>query len=560
MDHGRMRPVDAAAPLLMLLTGCYDDSAYKDLLALDASRASDASTSDSEVTGPGGVTITGGTEGTSGSATAAGTSGGDTNDTDAGGEAEGDVDPQLHLQVDPPLLHVAGPLTFAVDHSADVERLALFEGDDDEPTLEWLAGEEPPTLLVTRGAFSEVRTFVVRGYDADDHFGTSNPATVQLLLPPPGTLLWEKTFDIGADGAGRAATSGAIFDEPSIIVGFDENKGARVGRYTPEGAPQVIAAPTAAPTSTLNGVALDSAGKILAVGGDTIDGVKRPWLVRVDPHTAAAVPIFTGKAGEVATGCAFDPKSGRIYVSGYSPDQVLAKPDARIWAFSQAGALLWTRTWERPVELPAEVGKPVDLGFAVAVLANGDPVLVGESQYQPPDVNAPLEVWAFAHRYDPNGALDGTKSWTSDNALDTAGARAVTPDRDNGLLVAGWSSVAIEAPRQATVFAFGALLKEADLYTAEAVGRRVAEGVARLPTGELVVAMDVDDKDQAAYYAEIRGVDGDFGPPAWSHVFDGEAAIGRVGELSLTVNGHILVVGTRMNAGTNTMFLAALHP
>jgi hypothetical protein len=72
--------------------------------------------------------------------------------------------------------------------------------------------------------------------------------------------------------------------------------------------------------------------------------------------------------------------------------------------------------------------------------------------------------------------------------------------------------------------------------------------------------MDVDDKDQAAYYAEIRGVDGDFGPPAWSHVFDGEGAIGRVGELTVTMNGHILVVGTRMNAGTNTMFLAALHP
>ena len=545
-----------ATSLALLATSCYDDSVYDDLVALTASRdTSSTGALDPSASSSGGETSPGDSSGAS-STSATGPSSG----TDGGGEGEGTIEPRVFLEVSPTALEVAGPLVFAVEHSSEVERLALFEGESDEPTLEWLAGDPPPPLLVTRGEFTEVRTFTVRGYDADDNFGVSNPAAVQLLLPAPGTLLWEKTFEVGSQGWGRAVASRLINDEPKIILGFEHETDARVGRYTPEGDPELIAPASSAPTSTVAGIALSSEGDILAVGNETVDDESRPWLAQIDPHTAAVNHLFKGKAGEVATGLALDLETGRIYISGHSPDKELARPDARVWALSASGELLWTRLWERPIAQKF-LGQPLDVALGVAVLENGDPVLVGESSWQPPgDPPPPVATWAFANRYNPNGTLDDTKSWTSENALYEAGARAVVPDRDNGLLVAGWSRVVEGAPRQATVFGFGEFLVAAELYTAKATHRHTAQGVARLPTGDLVLAMDVDNTDDGVYTAEFRGVEGLFDPPPWSHAFGGDGQIGRVGQMSLTSDAHVLVVGTRATAGVNTMFLAALHP
>ncbi len=189
------------------------------------------------------------------------------------------------------------------------------------------------------------------------------------------------------------------------------------------------------------------------------------------------------------------------------------------------------------------------------MLDNGDPCLVGESRLQPekPD---PLELSAFAHRYNPDGSLDPDQTWTSQGTLDSASAYAVTPDRDNGLLVSGWSSVALNAPPQATVFAFGELLEEAELYMAEVAGPRIAKGVMRLHAGDLVVALDVDGTDQA----QVRGVTGLFGPPDWVHDLAGGGDTSEVSSLLRTSNGHILVFGTHRKVGSSTMFLSLLHP
>jgi len=541
---------------LVALSSCYDDGAYKAILAHQAAQANTTSSS-GEGSGPVGitVTVTGVTSGESSSTTE--TSSG----TEGGGEGEGEIEPQVFLQVSPPVLEVAGPVAFTVEHSSEIERLALFEGDSDEPTLEWLADEAPPPLLVTRRENSDVLAFTVRGYDAEDRSSVSDPAFVQLLLPPPGTLLWEKTFEVGNKGRGRSVASGLVKDEPKIIVGFDSNTKARAGRFTAEGDMELVAPASSAPVSTVSAVALDQAGNILAVGTDTIDDESRPWLALIDPHTADVNYLFKGKVGEVATGLALDAESGRIYVSGHSPGDKPSASDARIWVLSETGALFWTKTWERPVD-ELYKGLPVDVAYGIAVLENGDPVLVGESSYQPPGDKPPppIENWAFALRYNSNGTLDADKTWTSEGALSSAGAHAVIPDRDNGLLVAGWSSIAEGAPRQATFFGFGEFLKAADLYTVEATHQHTAQGLARLPTGDMVLAMDVDNTDDGVYFAELRGVEGLFGPPPWHQDFGGDGIVGRVSQVTLTANAHILVVGTRVTAGINTMFLAALHP
>lgn len=550
-----MRSFRLVALALAVTTSCYDESAYQ--MVLDHQKGltgTDTSSTSGESSAPGGESVTGYSSGDSASAT--GTSSG----TDGGTEGEGEIEPQVILEVSPAVLEVAGPLVFTVEHSAEIERLALFQGESDEPTLEWLAGDEPPPLLVTRKEKLDVLSFTVRGYDAEDNPSLSNPAFVQLQLPPPGTVLWEKTFEVGGEGWGRSVASGVINDEPKIILGFDHETNARVGRYTADGDPELIVPASSAPTSTVSAVALDQVGQILAVGNETIGGESRPWLAQIDPHTAEVNHLFKGKAGEVATGLAIDADSARIYVSGYSPDAMLSRPDSRIWALSADGALIWTRTWERPIK-KNDQGLPADMALGVAVLENGDPVLVGESSFQAPgEPVPPLESWAFAHRYNPDGVLEVEKSWTSENALDTAGARAVIPDGDNGLLIAGWSSVAEGAPRQATIFGFGELLKAAEIYTAEATHRHTAQAVARLPSGEMVLAMDVDDTDDGVYFAEVRGVDGLFDPPPWRQDFGGDGIIGRVAHVTLTADAHILVVGTRATAGVNEMFLAALHP
>jgi len=383
------------------------------------------------------------------------------------------------------------------------QRRGLPEGDEEEPSLEWLAGDPPPSLLITEGEFGAIRSFRVRGYDSEERYGTSAPASIELQMPAPGTILWEQTFDVGAEGAGHAVAAGPVLGEDKIILGFKGKQGAAIGRYSTTGDPQLVTSLSPVTSSTTRGVALDGA-KVLVTGYDTVENVTYPWVARVDPNTAAIDYLFKGEAGGIATGIAVDHERERIYVSGATPDPKKGNPDARLWALSASGLVVWTKTWERPLEDDNRIGDPVDLGTGVAVLANADVAFVGETEFQE-NVKFPLEIWAFVHRFDPDGVLKPGKSWTSPGSFDTAGARAVSPDRDNGLLVAGWSSVAENAPRQATIFAFGALLEEADLYTAEVVGHQAAQAAARLPSGELVLSMMNQDSGSTSRKRSVHG-------------------------------------------------------
>ncbi len=551
---GRPRRFFVTACTAAALTGgCYDESIYDDLVDLDDAYGDSSTSGSSSTSGPTSVTVSGSASTTdgSGSATTSGT------ESASGSGGEGEVEPQIALAVAPSVLTVAGHLAITVEHSADVERIELFQGTDAEPVLVWHAGEAPPELLVTRGTFGEQRHFRARGYDAEDNYGVSGEVFVELQLPKPGTLLLEESFAVGSVGEGRAVVAGSIVGEPQLLVAHDDDQSAIVGRYTAQGTPQMKAAPSEAPISVPTGIALDGDEKIIAVGVDLIVDQERAWVARVDPHTAAVELLFQGKLGEAATGCAIDPVSKRIYVSGYGPGKYGdAAHDAMLWALSEDGAPLWTKKWERPIS-DKDKGEPFDRASAVAVLDDGDPVIVGESRFQPKDDKAPLEVWAFAHRYSPSGALAENKSWTSAGVPFGASAHAVTPDRDNGLLVAGWSRVIEGAPRQATVFVFGPLLEEAEIYTSEPSGDWTAKGAARLPTGDFVYASDFDGLGR--HDAEVRGIAGLFGEPAWSYVFAAED-VARVGALTLTRDAHIIVVWTRRAKGLNTMFLAALHP
>lgn len=555
----------AFATLVVLLSGCYDTQAYDDLLALQGERASStesttAGTTGSASTWPGSVSITEPTGDASGgeSATAGDTEPGDA-EPDTGGDGEGEPEPLVYLEVAPTSMAIAGHIELFVEHSADVERLALFANDDPAPIEEWLAGEAPPTPLITRGQ-DELRTYTVRAYvgDDDDIFATSNEAHVELELPAPGSLLWEESVDVGVAGHGQAVAFGTMKEERSLVSAFRDSTSARVGRHDDQGKAWMVAPPSDSLMSTTTGVAITAAGAVLAVGVDLVDNEERLWLSRIEPFTGAVEPLFQGKLGEAATGCAYDPVSDRIYVSGFGPRPGSLASDARIWAFTSAGELLWTRSWERPVSKPAFAGKPTDIGHAVTVTASGEPVLVGESRLNKED-DDPWERWAFANRYDHDGSLSAGRSWTSVDAADGAGAYAVAPDLDDRILVAGWSSPTPGTPPLATVFSFTAELDEAEIHTHGPSGEWRAKGVARLPTGEFVYAADVDDKEQDRHNVELRAMGGLFGPPVWNHIFEAEVEA-RIGGLTVTPEGFILVIGTKTDADGKVMFLAGFHP
>jgi len=549
-----------ALVFMLALAGCYDDSLATDLLGLSG----DGNSSSTGDAGPPGVTTipwtTGGssTEGTSagGSSTeGTGTSSGGDNQT--GGDVG--VSVSVSLSVSPSILWEAGFVTLSVEHDASVVLLELWDAvDEEQPQLSWTPDEPPPPYLLTRG---DLRYLTVRAIDEDGNEGISDVATVALQLPSRGTTLWEETVELGDLTQGRAVTSGYLKGDLNIVAGFDVNQQALVGRFSAVGDPAVNA-PAATAISATTGVAIMKDSSVLATGVDWIGGQPRSWLASVDPFTAEVTVLSTGHLGDTATGLAVDHELGRVYISGYSKPVGSTAADARIWARTISGDLLWTRTWERPVEDPDEkVGDPNDLGLAVAVLDNHDPVLVGESRFFPKKPNAKMEHWAFVHRYDSSGEFNPkSKSWTSPKVFNAAGAHAVARDEDNGLLVAGWTSHDPEISRQATILAFDELLTEAEVHDWGPAGFWNAKGVARLQTGDLVYLTDVDIDDEGRHDFELRAIDAlSFDLASWTKVVTGEKGA-RAGGLTVTPEGHIVVIGTSIQEGGTSMILQGLHP
>jgi len=557
-------PLPIIVPALALILaegGCYDDSLATDLLGLSGDGSS-SSTGGAEP--PGVTTIPWTTGGTSTEGTSAGgdsqTSDTSTGGTTSGGDSQtaGDAGPSVSLSVSPNILWEAGFVTLAVEHEASVVLLELWDAiDEEQPQFSWTPDEPPPPYLLTRG---ELRHLTVRAIDEQGNEGISDVATVALQLPSRGTTLWEESVELGDLAQGRAVTAGYIKGDLSVVAGFDVDSRATLGRFSSVGDPALNIPPATAASAT-TGVAIMKDSSVLATGVDWIGGQPRSWLASVDPFTAEVTVLSTGHLGDTATGLAVDHELGRVYVSGYSKPVGSTAADARIWARTISGDLLWTRTWERPVDDPQYEGDPNDLGLAVAVLDNHDPVLVGETRFISDEPWAKMEYWAFVHRYDANGEFNPkSKSWTSPEVFNTAGAYAVARDENNGILVAGWTSQDPEISRQATILAFDELLTEGEAHHWGPSGFWNAKGVARLQTGDLVYLTDVDIDDEGRHDFEVRAIDAvSFELASWTKVVTGEKGA-RVAGLTVTPEGHIVVIGTSIQEDGTSMILQGLHP
>jgi len=556
MQPARLVKVTVAG-LILAASACYDDSVYADLQRLTSSRES-SSTTDADAAG--------GT--TQASTTSADTTGGamdsltgdsaDGSSTGGEGQTGGDADPSVSLSVNPEILYQAGFVTLAVSYEGSPEKLELWDAvDDQHPQHTWTPGEPPPPYLITRG---ELRYLTVRAVYGDGEVGMSDVATVALQFPSPGTTLWEKSVEQGSEAQGRAVSSDYIKGELSVVAGFDVDNGARVGRFSAVGEPGLYAPPATAVSAT-TGVAIMTDGSVLATGVDLIEGQPRPWLASIEPYTGEVTILSTGQLGETATGIAVDHELGRVYVSGYTKPKGAAAADAMIWAKEISGTDLWNRRWERPVEDDDDLGQANDLGLAVAVLDNHDPVLVGETRLLPKNPENGLQHWAFVHRFDSSGGYSPkSKSWMSSEVFNAAGAYAVARDDDNGLLVAGWTSQDAKASRQATILAFDPLLTEAESHHFGPAGFWNAKGVARLETGDVVYVTDADVEDEGRHDFEVRAIDTlSFGTASWTKVIAG-AEGARAAGLTVSPEGHIVVIGTSIDKDGTSMTLRGLHP
>ena len=186
--------------------------------------------------------------------------------------------------------------------------------------------------------------------------------------------------------------------------------------------------------------------------------------------------------------------------------------------------------------------------------------MVGETRFLPPGNDSALEYWAFVHRYDSNGGFDPkSKSWTSPEIFNSAGAYAVARDNDNGLLVAGWTSHDAKTSRQATILAFDELLIEAEVHNYGPAGSWNAKGVVRLTTGEIVYVTDADIDDEGRHDFEVRAIDSFFGTATWTKLVAGEKGA-RTAGLTVTPEGHIVIIGTSIRQSGTAMLLLGLHP
>ena len=561
----RIQALAVFALATLVGSGCYDDGPYRDLIALNAARGTTSTGPDPSVAS---VSVTGfeslsGGDSTDGGLTGGGlTDGGSTGGGSTGGgvgEAGGELGLDVALTVTPEILYQAGFVTLSVEHESAAVSLELWdEIDPEKPQLTWTPGEPVPSYLITRGDF---RNLTVRAYDEHGNVGISDVATVALQFPSRGATLWEKTIELGTEAQGRAVAADFLLGDLSIVTGFDSDSSATLGRHSAIGEPALFTS-LGSPVSTTSGVAIMPDGWVLATGGEMIGVDARMWLARVNPHTGESETLHQGELGETATGLAVDHELGRVYVSGYV--SLLGEPDAadaKIWALTLKGDVLWSRTWERPVEDIDDLKRPNDQGLAVAVLDNHDPVLVGETRLLPTKIGATLEHWAFVHRFDSSGGFNpNMKSWTSPLIFNAAGAYAVAPDVENGLLVAGWTSFDAEANRQATILTFDELLIEAEAHHYGPAGFWNAKGVARLQTGDIVYLADADVDDEERHDFEVRGIDAfTFDLASWTKLVSGEKGT-RAAGLTVTPEGHIVIIGTSLDEGGTSMILQGLHP
>ncbi len=213
------------------------------------------------------------------------------------------------------------------------------------------------------------------------------------VVPGQSNNMWLRSFALdGAlgftveydDGLGGSNVGQGVATDPggNVIVAANElvnpfapNSDGWIREYTAAGAPvwTVGYGGVAEGSDTARAVATDAAGRVAAVGHETVSGQGTDMWIRVyDTNGGAQWTATYGNVNALdddAMGVAFDP-DGNVIVAGWELDPVIPW---RLWLtkYDPAGVPLWTQTWD------GELGEGAR-AFGVAVDDTGDIVVTGQ--------------------------------------------------------------------------------------------------------------------------------------------------------------------------------------
>jgi hypothetical protein len=321
------------------------------------------------------------------------------------------------------------------------------------------------------------------------------------------------------------------------------------------------------------GVALDDAGDIYVVGqtfgtfpGQTSAG---GWDAFIRKYTPAGDEVWTrqfgGGGADSAAAVSVD-HAGNAYVVGGTraalPGQKnIGDYDAFIVKFDPAGNTVWVRQFGTPVE---------DYAMAVALDADGDPIVAGETSGLLAGAAAAGGLDGFVRKYDPAGNVVWTRQFGS-SLDDYAVAVAVAANGD--VVVAGTTMGALPGHRSngdsdAYIVSFNA--KGGDLWSQQfgTTGADDAEALAFDGAGHLFVAGRVgaalpgttSNGGFDAFLAAVSPV----GEILWARQFGGPADDYALG-LAIGPGGFYLAGGTtgalpgQTNLGLRDAFVLNLN-
>lgn len=167
---------------------------------------------------------------------------------------------------------------------------------------------------------------------------------------PAGGVVWSTTVD----AAGGIVFAAAVDPVGNVFVGGRMADGSpMLAKISAAG---VVLWSRTTPASIVLGLAATADGEaILALNGGF-----------VQKYTSAGIPVWTQPLGLQVGGVAVDP-AGNIFAAGVTPSSL----DWVVARFSPAGALVWSRTYNAPTALSADIAQAVRLDAAGRVVVGG---------------------------------------------------------------------------------------------------------------------------------------------------------------------------------------------
>ncbi|MBK8263820.1 MAG: hypothetical protein IPK80_21095 [Nannocystis sp.] len=426
----------------------------------------------------------------------------DTGDTTDGGDELLPEDPPptiISFEVKPTTVTAAGPLKFTTKHSADVVSVEIWRDDQVLPlekSTPWSANQTYQEHPITNAPGDEGE-FLYKAIvlDAQGQIAISEPVVVKIELPEAGSVVFHETLEPDPALLIRA-TAIAQHSSATYIGSFAASIQDKKVIVDPQirahnnSSGEVFAELKDLPKQAIL-MAMKDVGPNFIAAGYTYENnwtEARPWAqARVAPSIIDGA--WMGAPGAHVEAVASLPDT-RVVLVGTTFTGPNNNKDVQVWIGEwDLDNVTPVLTWENMVDInpmnPAQ-----DQAFAVAVTKDGAIVIAGETQVEHPVQLATNLPRAFVLRLSAEGEVGAT--WLAPKGLGTcSSALGMSLDHDGGILVAGWSSSDLGAPRIPMLLRLNEELEfETSWFDISNTGPRTeARRVFRSPSGHLIAGL-----------------------------------------------------------------------